>query len=274
MILLRCSSCQTRLLVPDGWEGRSTTCPADGGVVEVRGGTPFGKAEWARCKDPDLLVSYLARDELTSARKLRLFAVACCRRVWPLFCYGKSRRAVETAERYADGLASPQELLDARALAWQAVRQCQDVNARHGVPRVPVPALHAAAYAADQTREGLARSSRHALACYGFDEGVRAHERLAQRRCLDCIFGDPFRRPSPLDPHLLRADDGLAVKLARAVYDEPALPSRELDAARLGVLADFLEEGGCRDAALLRHLRNKGPHRRGCWGLDLVVQKG
>lgn len=271
MILVQCSHCQTRFLVPDSWEGKRTKCPADGGVVEVRGGKTFGEADWARCKDPDLLVSYLAHDEHTSARKLRLFAVACCRRVWLLFCYGKSRRAVETAERYADGLASPQELLDARSLAWQAVRQYRDVNTRHGVPQVPVPALHAAASAADQDKKNLAYPARYALACYDFDKGVQANERLAQRRCLDCIFGNPFRRPFPLDPRLLRADDGLAVKLARAIYDEPAFPSGDLDATRLGVLADFLEEGGCRDAPLLRHLRKQRPHWRGCWGLDHIL---
>jgi hypothetical protein len=44
--------------------------------------------------------------------------------------------------------------------------------------------------------------------------------------------------------------------------------------ARLAVLADALEEAGCDDAGLPGHLRSAGPHWRGCWALDLILQKG
>jgi hypothetical protein len=37
---------------------------------------------------------------------------------------------------------------------------------------------------------------------------------------------------------------------------------------RLPVLADALEEVGCDDADVLRHLRRGGGHVRGCWVLD------
>jgi hypothetical protein len=63
------------------------------------------------------------------------------------------------------------------------------------------------------------------------------------------------------------------VKLAQAVYDERELPSGHLDAARLAVLADMLEEAGCADAHLLGHLRSAGPHVRGCWAVDVLIGK-
>src|SRR5262249_5415044 len=74
--------------------------PAQGAEV-----TP---AEWLSCTDPQRMLRFLqgqARD-----RQLRLFACACCRRVWDLLPGPGSRAAVLVAERYADGLAGAQEL--------------------------------------------------------------------------------------------------------------------------------------------------------------------
>lgn len=61
--------------------------------------------------------------------------------------------------------------------------------------------------------------------------------------------------------------------LATAAY-EHRTPQGHLDAARLAVLADALEEAGCDSEDVLRHLRHPGPHVRGCWVLDLLTGKG
>jgi hypothetical protein len=87
------------------------------------------------------------------------------------------------------------------------------------------------------------------------------------------IFGNPFRPLPPVPPSLLEWNGGLVRSLAQAVYDDRHLPSGHLDAGRLAVLADALEDAGCADADVLAHLRGGGPHVRGCWVIDLLLGK-
>src|SRR5438093_6093147 len=79
------------------------------------------EAEWLGCTDPDSMLEFLRGR--ASERKLRLFACACCRRIWHLMPEERSRRAVETGERYADGLAGASELASAREEAQEALHQ-------------------------------------------------------------------------------------------------------------------------------------------------------
>jgi hypothetical protein len=82
------------------------------------------------------------------------------------------------------------------------------------------------------------------------------------------IFGlIPFR-PLTLSPAW---QTPTVLSLAQAAYENRILPGGTLDAERLAVLADALEEAGCSDAEILGHLRGDGPHWRGCWVVDLVM---
>ena len=67
------------------------------------------EAEWVACTDPVPMLDFL-RDR-ASDRKLRLFACACCRRIWHLLGDEGSRRVVVVAERRADREASREEIL-------------------------------------------------------------------------------------------------------------------------------------------------------------------
>jgi hypothetical protein len=99
----------------------------------------------------------------------------------------------------------------------------------------------------------------------------QAAELAGQCSLLRCLFGNPLRPLSPLDPSLLRGN-GLIVNLARAAYDHRQLPGGTLDPVRLAVLADALEERGAA-SPLLSHLRSPGPHVRGCVALDAILQR-
>jgi hypothetical protein len=63
--------------------------------------------EWLEGKDPGPMLAFLRGK--ASDRKLRLFAVACCRTVWELLPDESTRRAVQVAELMADGHADPTE---------------------------------------------------------------------------------------------------------------------------------------------------------------------
>jgi hypothetical protein len=83
------------------------------------------------------------------------------------------------------------------------------------------------------------------------------------------VAGNPFR-PVAFDSTWLSPT---VTTLAQAAYDERDLPSGELDRDRLVILADALEDAGCTDRDILDHLRGPGPHVRGCWALDLILDR-
>src|SRR5262249_22540319 len=71
------------------------------------------EVEWLTCNDPAPMLNFLWRTK-ASDRKLRLFVCACCRHIWRKLTDKQSRRAVEIAERLADGQADPAEVAAAR----------------------------------------------------------------------------------------------------------------------------------------------------------------
>jgi len=78
----------------------------------------MNEREWQEATETYRMFEYLAGK--VSHRKWRLFACACVRLVWPLLPDG-CRRAVEVAERLADGDAAPGEFESAWDAAEMAV---------------------------------------------------------------------------------------------------------------------------------------------------------
>ncbi len=91
-----------------------------------------------------------------------------------------------------------------------------------------------------------------------------------KRMCdlLRCVVGNPCRTVPQIPPTVLAWDGGIAVKLATSRPRE-----RHVRPERMGVLADALEDAGCTATELLDHLRGPGPHCRGCFALDPLLDE-
>ncbi len=288
------------------------------------------EAEWLICTDPQAML-YVVQGPppeyggfpttKISDRKLRLFACACCRKVWHLLTDARSRQAVEVAERHADGQCSTEEYHGAWSESWDA-----------GVQALPDPSpLRAVSWLFGKTNyPGSIAAEVVALLCPSISSPVQA-------ALLRDICGNPWRLP-PTHKELARHgifdwNGNTIPRLASAAYEER--PGRKcercggtgwvgryreamnrddcpdchgsgriedgsLDNGSLTILADALEDAGCvmgcihcvdgvwgeydDDArtpilcqtpgcALLAHLRDPGPHVRGCWVLDMLLDK-
>jgi hypothetical protein len=221
------------------------------------------EAEWLICPEPGPMlqhVCYRAND-----RRLRLFAHACWCRLSHLLGDDRLRQFLQTMERHADGALVADELREACALALKAAVRPPEPTALD--QRGYEVALQLAQWGMHEKAQVVAEvaswSAQDAASWIG--DWARAAESKAQCDLLREVFGNPFR-PVSLDPSWLAWQDGTVRRLARAAYDE-----RRFD--DLPVLADALEEAGCAEATLLEHLRGPGPHVRGCWAVDLLLEK-
>lgn len=87
------------------------------------------RAEWLTCEDPDPMVRSLPADRYQ--KELRLFTLACVRRVWEHLPHAKLRAAVEMSERYAHERAGEFQL--SRAVE-AANKVFWDMYPRHSAP--------------------------------------------------------------------------------------------------------------------------------------------
>jgi hypothetical protein len=199
------------------------------------------------------MLLHFLRDK-ASDRKFRLFSCACCRRIWHLLTEVESRELVELSERYADGMATYDDLLI--AVEAQAV-----LPSRWRFPHLAVAsaaAFGAASYVG--SAESYERAARYAASAVSLDD---VGEKKAQCIMLCDIFGPlPFKEAA-FDPSWLTSN---VTALAQAIYDE-----RTFD--RLPILGDALEDAGCDNADILNHCRQPGVHVRGCWLVDLILGK-
>jgi hypothetical protein len=200
-------------------------------------------------------------------RKWRLYAVHCCQVIYPLLTRDAVRQALQTAEAYADGLASPEQLRE----GWLAVRQAlNSTPLRSRWESALTAVLHATtvelrswdvehlSFVIEETLRG------EGIVPLKASPQSSQRELLAERQRECAILRDLFNPVlPPIDPSWLLWEDGQIPQLAQAIYQEGRFEA-------MPVLADALEEAGCDEQALLDHARLPAEHFKGCWLLDAL----
>lgn len=217
------------------------------------------EAEWLVCTDPIPMLEYLRTQSTTTNRKVRLFAAACCRRIWN-WLDEKSRRAVEVLERHVDG-----QVMDAE-LYYAANRVEEECLAEFG-HNLLANAVYYAVTVQNQNMTvhelifGAARAVAEAVRCKGGDKALIA-ERAAQCHLLRDIFHGP-RRAVFVRRHWRIVP---VRNLASSIYHDRAFD-------RLPVLVNALADAGCHEEEILHHCLQPGEHVRGCWVVDAFLGK-
>ena len=239
----------------------------------------MNEAEWAAWTDPEIFLDYvrgpessMARPFLATNRQLILWACACCRRIGHLFHGTGCLSAILAAERFADGDLTFKELTafgndgsnwhseTLYASGATSVRSLVTQSCSHLVGGVDsafdgmetpflVPADDAARWAVAAVREHAGKAA-----------AVR--EKIVQCSILRDILGNPFR---PV--HCSAEWKTTAVTaLARETYDDRRF-------SNLPEIATAFIEAGCESADILAHCRSEKPHARGCWVIDMILQR-
>ncbi len=235
--------------------------------------------EWQACADPAPMLEGF--HDRASMRKLRLFAVACCRRIerhWP--SDSAAPRLLEVCERHAEGHASVRELGELRGVVGAvggltraeryALQALQATTQRVLSLNVLLSVVHNAARAVREAENDRAvvrqalpgKEIEAARGAFRAAEEAQARERQAQADLLRCLLGNPFREP-------VRDIALTAPQVVLTAYS--TYTGRTYD--RLGVVGKVLVESGCLYPEILAHCLEPGLHARGCWALDLILGK-
>ena len=238
------------------------------------------EVEWMVCKEPRLLLRHLRQlmdgdmwrtwiyNPERTPRKWRLFACACCYRIWRWLDRG-AREMVLWSECIAEQKYTKAEW-DILVKAFRA--KSSRIRCEHHAANAAIATFAGGAMVPD----GAGRSRRvraHKLAAKFIGQRKQSvrREELDVEAAHQCalirdIFGNPFCPFPPLAPAVVAWNNDTVRRVAQAIYDE-----RTFDC--LSNLADTLELAGCTNAEILKHCREPGSHVKGCWVVDLILNK-
>ena len=237
--------------------------------------------EWLGCRGAIAMLRFLS--EKASERKLRLFACACCYRIWPHLKDKRSRTAVEVCEKYADGSATILRLHavhqtsgDAFAEAQWAARSDEETTPAKAAIRLGSGNDFSAEWTADwaaATCGVAARENEYSLRKLASDEvweqynstylAAEAEEARTQTSLIRDVFGNPFR------PVIFSSEWR---------HRTPQLPwrgrcTRRVSFPRCRFWPMHFKTPGATTPTFFRTAASRRMHVRGCWVVDLVLGK-
>jgi hypothetical protein len=145
------------------------------------------ETEWLACGDPLPMLEFLRDDRRVhrhqrGRRKLRLFAVACCRRVSHLFRDEQGFTAMDLAEKYADRKATSEQMTALRDKLLLAA-----TNQRWGCAWNSIM---------EQNWEAAYATAINAVYTTGYARKGKKRERYTREREEQCnLLRDMFRNP-------------------------------------------------------------------------------
>jgi hypothetical protein len=209
------------------------------------------ESDWNSGTDPQKMLEFLRGK--VSDRKLRLAACAACRCFWGAINQEPFKNAVEVGELYADSAVADSDRQAAFDRANEFIGLCAAACKACVLPNAfdaALTGLPAAASGCTPFRQLRLRPE------------IEQEEASRQTITLRDIFGNPFK-PITMNSSWLTST---VVPLAKSIYDNRRFED-------MPILADALEDSGCDNAEMLAHARSGKEHVRGCWFLDLLLQK-
>jgi len=219
------------------------------------------EAQWLESADPFPMLQWVW--SRLSDRRGRLLACAACRHIDHLLTDPRTTDALDVAERFADGAATPDEL----EAAHQGAAQAQHAQRRKALLFAYAAVMSASApwrdrqfglglttAALTEAVQGQVLEAEPRLG-YGHLQRDRPEAFAPMAGLVRHIAGNPFQatpRPTswPSEVHALAEALYAGGGRARALHDA-------LKAARQGELAE--------------HFRQEMGHPKGCWALDLIL---
>jgi hypothetical protein len=256
--------------------------------------------QWLESSDVDVMLDFIRPQ--ASDRKWRLFLCACGRRSLSVLknkapeAFELCEKALEVCERFADGLASAEDMAGcmpstalvfsevgsprlATEVAWRARYLDLAGNTRpmrHGKSIIGHPASEGAEFARGAISLAAAEYPKPAdKSTISKKRAATISEKRAQAALIRDLFGNPFSDLPPKKgqsaltkkcPEWHTWNDATIPKLAQAIYEQGRFQE-------LPMLADALDEAGCREEGILHHCRASGEHVKGCWVIDLLLGK-
>jgi hypothetical protein len=252
--------------------------------------------EWTNAPDPQMLLEFIG--ERVSRRKIRLFAIACCRTMGGLL--GSSQQyALHIAEKHADSEATDSDL-EAALMGVLRDQRSQWRIGPESIERHMIRGVHAALYS-DSIKELYSSPEKmfgespfvpyateafkvpyayslfasihvaHAVAAYthsnertaGPQEDLLRQVFALHAHLLRDVVGNPFQDSATAIAKIARANPQIKL-LAVQIYLNSAF-------FMVPILADLLVENGMRVSSIKEQVGPESHHVKGCWLVDQVL---